>query len=129
MKLNGKLYYRIPMILCIVDECIESIKTASYYEISSNIGDIRTSVKILVYDLLLGFRTKLMTKFKKVKYTSVEDIKEFCDEEKYDPSKTKVGKYQQGAFGIRLPAEDDACARWVFNICVTIISKRLKENM
>ena len=129
IKLNGKVYLSIPAIICIIDECIKSIKTASYYEISSNIGDIPTRVKTLAYDQLLGFRNKFLVKFKKEKYLSVVDVQDFVEEAKHDSRRLKVGKYQQGAFGMRLPADEDACARWVFNICITVIYKRIKENM
>lgn len=129
IKLNGKVYLSSQEIVCIIDDCINSIKTASYHKISSNIGDIPTRVKILTYDQLLGFRNKFFNEFKKEKYLSIVNISKFFEEAKHDSKKNKVGKYQQGAFGIRLPADDDACARWVFNICVTIIYKRIKENM
>lgn len=129
IKLNGQIYLSKSQVFCIVDECTESIKNARYYEVSPAIGDIKPDIKTRVVTELNKFRSKLELKFEGDKYIGLSSIYEYVTQQMYDSRKVKVGKYQQGAFGLRLSAEPPAVTRYVFNVCMKVISKNLSNSI
>jgi hypothetical protein len=122
IKLNGQIYLDKPQVFCIIDECIDSIKKARYYKISPAIGDITSDIKNQVFSELNKFRAGLEYKCSAEKYIRFSFIHEYITQQTHDPRKVKVGKYQQGAFGIRLNADPDAVVRYVFNVCMKVIA-------
>jgi len=127
MRLNGSVYLAKHKILSVIMECIEQIKNAEYAKVSSSIGDIPTEVKQESVERLIEFRDKFVREVLSENFAKQEFIYEKIQEKKYDPKRCRVGKYQMGAFGMQIKADDEACVKYVFNICIHIIAKRISE--
>ena len=127
MRLNGSVYLGKPAVLDTITGCVEHIKNAEYSKVSSSIGDVPTAVKNETVERLIEFRDKLVREVLTENFVKQEDLEEAITEAKYDPKRCRVGKYQTGAFGLRIKADDEACIKYVFNICIHIIAKRISE--
>ena len=72
-----------------------------------SIGDIPTEVKQESVERLIEFRDKFVREFLNENFVKQEFIYEKIQEKKYDPKRCRVGKYQMGAFGMKIKADDE----------------------
>ena len=110
-------------IFGVIETYVISLELARYYEVSPAIGDIPSNVADLVAKQLADFQDVFSIHFDKEKYLKAELAIEYAKRKMYDTKKYKVGKYQQGAFGIRVQASDDAIVKYVFNVCMSVCAR------
>jgi len=127
IKLNGKTYLSRDEIFYAIEQRVISMEMAQYHEISSAIGDIRPEIADSVAKKLADFQQIFLDHFKKEKYLKAELAVEFAKRKMFDPQTAKVGKYQSGAFGMRIGATDDAVMRYVFNVCMEVCASDFRK--
>ena len=127
IKLNGKTYLNKDEIFYAIEKHVISMEMAHYHDISSAIGDIQPEIADNVAKKLADFQTIFLDHFKKEKYLKAELAVEFAKQKMFDPKTIKVGKYQSGAFGMRINAKDDAVVRYVFNVCMEVCASDFRK--
>lgn len=127
IKLNGKTYLNKDEIFYAIEQHVISMEMAHYHEISPAIGDIQPDIADNVAKKLADFQQIFLDHFKKEKYLKAELAVDFAKQKMFDPKTTKVGKYQSGAFGMRINAKDDAVVRYVFNVCMEVCASDFRK--
>ena len=127
IKLNGKTYLSRDEIFYAIEQHVISMEMAHYHEISPAIGDIQPEIADNVAKKLGDFQQIFLDHFKKEKYLKAELAVDFAKQKMFDPKTTKVGKYQSGAFGMRITAKDDAVVRYVFNVCMEVCASDFRK--
>lgn len=127
IKLNGKIYLSRDEIFYAIEQRVISMEMAQYHEISPAIGDIPPEIADSVAKKLADFQQIFLDHFKKEKYLKAILAVDFAKQKMFDPKTTKVGKYQSGAFGMRIGASDDAVMRYVFNVCMEVCASDFRK--
>ena len=127
IKLNGKTYLNKDEIFYAIEQHVISMEMAHYHEISPAIGDIQPEIADNVAKKLADFQQIFLDHFKKEKYLKAELAVDFAKQKMFDPKTTKVGKYQSGAFGMRINAKDDVVVRYVFNVCMEVCASDFRK--
>jgi len=128
MKLNGKAYIKEEQVINILEDIVILLELGSYHEISKSIKDIKPENADNVAVKIAQLQDMFRVMFKKENYCKLDVIIETIDENSYDPNKESVKLFTQGAYGIRIRADEDSIERYIFNVCLQILKSKLKEK-
>jgi hypothetical protein len=129
MKLNGKIYIKEEHIINILEDIVILLELGNYYEISKSIKDIKPENADNVAEKLAQFQDTFRVMFRNENYCKLDDIMEVIDENSYDPKKESVKLYTQGAYGIKIRADEESTERYVFNVCLYIFKMKIENDL
>ncbi|RPG65007.1 MAG: hypothetical protein CBC02_008345 [Flavobacteriaceae bacterium TMED42] len=127
MKLNGKHYIQEQVILNTIEDIIISLETGDYRAIAESIVDIKIKNAENVAEQLARFQDMYKVHFKQEKYCKLEVVLQIANDTTYDSKLDKIGIFTTGSYGVTIRADDKSVERYVFNTCIYVFMKRVKE--
>ncbi len=127
MKLNGKVYLKESEIINLLEDIIISLECGDYAVIAESIRDIKVENAENTAINLASFQDMYRAYFKNEKYCKMDLALEMAETNLYDATKERVKLYTQGAYGVRIRSDDKSVEKYVFNTCVCVFIKRIKE--
>ena len=122
IKLNGKSYLNKDEIFYIIEKYIISIEMAQYHEVSSEIGEISTSVADAVALQMAHIQDTFGVHFEKEPYLKATLASEYVLRKKYT-EKTSSSESTK----VASPTTESLVIRFVFNICMDVLAEEFAK--
>lgn len=127
MKLNGKIYLKEDTVRNEIEDLIILLEQGDYRLIAESIKNIRPENAENVAIKLAKFQDMFIVFYKTENYCKIDDILEMTEENLYDPKKESVCLITRGAYGVTIQADSDSCERYIFNTCLYVFMKKIKQ--
>jgi hypothetical protein len=128
MKLNGKIYLKEDTVRNEIEDLIILLEQGDYRLIAESIKNIRPENAENVAIKLAQFQDMFIALYETENYCKLDDILEMANENLHDSKKETVSLFTSGAYGVIIASDKDASERYIFNICVYVFMKKIKNK-